>query len=293
MNPETTLREDCDRIVRESIRQVQPDAAVRRALEGKTFGGGRLLVVSVGKAAWSMAKAAAEILGGRMDGGIVITKYGHSRGAIPPLSIREAGHPVPDENSFSATREALRITEDLRPEDTVVFLLSGGGSALFESPLIEAEELRNITGQLLASGADIVEINTVRKRLSAVKGGRFAGHCAPARVYGIVLSDIIGDPLDMIASGPAYPDGSTCADALAVAEKYRLRLSERAKECLRTETPKTLSNADLNVTGSVRELCAAAAAFCRELGYEPLVLTDCLKAIPHNPPSALPGKIVL
>ena len=276
MDFQTTLREDCDRIVRESIRQVQPDAAVRRALKGKTFGGGKLFVVAVGKAAWSMAKAASEILGGRVDGGIVITKYGHSQGPIPPLSIREAGHPVPDENSFSATREALRITEDLQPEDTVVFLLSGGGSALFESPLIEAEELQDITGQLLASGADIVEMNTVRKRLSAVKGGRFAGHCAPARVFSIVLSDIIGDPLDMIASGPAYPDGSTCADALAIAEKYRLRLSEQAMECLRTETPKTLSNVETMVTGSVRELCAAAAACCRDLGYEPLILTDCL-----------------
>ena len=270
------LRRDCDRIVRAAVRQVQPDTAVRRALEGKRFGSGRLLVVAVGKAAWSMAKAASEVLDGRIDGGIVITKYGHSQGPIPPLTIRETGHPVPDSNSYSAAAEALRLTDGLKPEDTVVFLLSGGGSALFESPLIDPDELQNITGQLLASGADVVEMNTVRKRLSAVKGGRFAEHCDPARVFSVVLSDIIGDPLDMIASGPAYPDGSSCADAEAVAGKYGIQLSERAWDCLRRETPKFLSNVETVVTGSVRELCAAAANCCRELGYETQVLTDCL-----------------
>lgn len=271
-----TLRAECERIVSEAIRRVRPDAAVRRALEGKTFGSGRLITVAVGKAAWSMAGTAAEILGERMDGGIVITKYGHAQGPIPPLSVREAGHPVPDENSFSATAEALAMTGDLTAEDTVLFLLSGGGSALFESPLIQAEELRDVTDQLLASGADIVEMNTIRKRLSAVKGGRFAQHCAPARVFSIVLSDIIGDPLDSIASGPAYPDSSRCADALAIAEQYRLRLSDRALACLRQETPKTLDNVETQITGSVRELCAAAADCCRSLGYAPVILTDCL-----------------
>ena len=158
----------------------------------------------------------------------------------------------------------------------MLFLLSGGGSALFEAPVIPEDELRDITGQLLACGADIVEMNTVRKRLSGVKGGRFARHCAPARVFTVVLSDIIGDPLDMIASGPAYPDASTCADAVRIAEKYALHLSDAAWTALKTETPKTLSNTETHITGSVRELCAAAAGACRELGYEPQVLTDCL-----------------
>ena len=268
------LRADCERIVREAIRQVLPDAAVRRALEGRNFGSGRLITVAVGKAAWPMARTAAEILGERIDCGIVITKYGHALGPIPPLSIREAGHPVPDENSFAATAEALALTVGLKREDTVLFLISGRGSALFESPLVEAEELRDITGQLLASGADIVEMNTIRKRLSAVKGGRFALHCAPAQVFSIVLSDVLGDPLDSIASGPAYPDGSCCADALGIVEKYGLRLSEQAMDCLWQETPKVLDNVETQITGSVRELCAAAAACCRELGYTPLVLTD-------------------
>ena len=156
----------------------------------------------------------------------------------------------------------------------MLFLLSGGGSALFEQPLVPGEELQDITNQLLASGADIVEMNTIRKRLSAVKGGRFAQACAPAKVFSIVLSDILEDPLDMIASGPAVPDSSTCAQALAIAEKYYLNLSEQAKALLAQETPKALDNVTTQITGSVRELCTAAAKACRELGYEPILLTD-------------------
>lgn len=158
----------------------------------------------------------------------------------------------------------------------MLFLISGGGSALFESPLVPLAELEDITGQLLACGADIVEINTIRKRLSAVKGGRFALHCRPASVFSVVLSDIIGDPLDMIASGPAAPDSSTCAEALAIAQKYGLRLSDGALACLRTETPKTLPNAVSRVTGSVRALCDAAEQAAQALGYRYIRLTDCL-----------------
>ena len=155
-----------------------------------------------------------------------------------------------------------------------MFLISGGGSARFERPLVAGEELQDITKQLLACGADIVEMNTIRKRLSAVKGGRFARACAPAKVFSIVLSDILGDPLDMIASGPACPDSSTCEQAIAIAEKYELKLSDRARELLAQETPKTLDNVTTQINGSVRELCAAAAKTCRELGYEPVLLTD-------------------
>ncbi len=127
---------------------------------------------------------------------------------------------------------------------------------------------------LLACGADIVEMNTVRKRLSAVKGGRFAQACAPAKVFSIVLSDILGDPLDMIASGPAYPDSSTCAQARAVVEKYGLKLSEAALALMDQETPKVLDNVETQITGSVRELCFAAAWECSKLDYEPILLTD-------------------
>ena len=267
------LRAHADAIAAAAIRAVQPDDAVRRALEGQEFPG-RVVLVAAGKAAWQMAKAAYGCLGSRIDRGVVVTKYGHALGKIGTLTIREAGHPVPDENSFAGTQLALELVAGLAPGDTVLFLLSGGGSALFEKPLVSGAELGEITEQLLACGADIVEINTIRKRLSAVKGGRFALACAPARVFSVVLSDILGDPLDMIASGPAAADTSTCAQALAIAEKYRLRLSGRAWELLKTETPKDLKNVTTRITGSVRELCAAAAGACREMGYEPVLLTD-------------------
>lgn len=146
--------------------------------------------------------AAHKQLGDRISGGVVITKYDHAQGPIGPLTIWEAGHPVPDENSYRATQAAIEAMSGLRENDMVLFLLSGGGSALFEKPLIPPEELEDITRQLLACGADITEINILRKRFSAVKGGRFAQLCAPAHVFSIVLSDVLGDPLDMIASGP-------------------------------------------------------------------------------------------
>lgn len=269
------LHEQALDIVTASLTAVLPDRAVQRALERFTPGPGRTLLVAAGKAAWQMAHAAVAVLG-RVDGGLVVTKYGHVRGSIPGVVCCEAGHPVPDENGFAATERALELVRNLTADDTVLFLLSGGGSALLEKPLLPAAELQDITRQLLASGADIVEINCIRKRLSGVKGGRFAQACAPAQVYSIILSDIVGDPLDMIASGPAYPDSSTCAQARAIAARYGLRLSPLARELLDRETPKTLDNVTTRVTGSVRELCAAAAAQCRTLGYETVLLTDCL-----------------
>ncbi len=267
------LREEAGQIISASLQSVLPDEAVQKALERLAPQDGKILLVAAGKAAWQMANAAVKALG-KVDGGIVITKYGHVRGGIPGVECCEAGHPVPDENGFRATEKALALVDGLNPQDTVLFLLSGGGSALFEKPLISGKELQDITGQLLASGADIVEMNTVRKRLSAVKGGRFAQACAPAKVFSIVLSDIIGDPLDMIASGPAYPDSSTCGQAKAVAQKYGLLLSAEAKALLERETPKQLNNVETHITGSVRELCAAAAKECSALGYEPILLTD-------------------
>lgn len=269
-----SIREDADRIIRESILKVLPDQAVAEALRGKTFSEGRLVAAAAGKAAWQMAKAASDLLGDRIDAGVVVTKYGHVKGEIPRMLCLEAGHPVPDKNSFAATEAVLKLTGNLTEKDTVLFLLSGGGSALFEKPLIPEEELSAVTRQLLACGASIVEINTIRKRLSGVKGGKFARHCQPARIFSIVLSDVLGDPLDMIASGPAYPDSSTSREAFALAEKYGLTLSEAAKKALRAETPKVLSNAETRITGSVKELCQAAASSCRSLGYEPFILTD-------------------
>ena len=272
----TELRRDADAIVAAAIAAALPDAAVKKALEGRVFGPGKVRLVAAGKGAWQMAATASNILKDRIEAGVVVTKYGHSKGAISNFDIYEAGHPVPDQNSFDATEAALALVRDLTADDTVLFLLSGGGSALFEKPLVPAADLEDLTRQLLACGADIVEINTLRKRLSAVKGGRFAQICAPAHVVSIVLSDILGDPLDMIASGPAYPDSSTCAQARTIVKKYGLRLTPIMEQRLEEETPKALNNVETQVTGSVRQLCAAASAACRKLGYEPVVLTDCL-----------------
>ena len=268
-----SLRAHAGQIVTASLKAVLPDEAVQRALREYRSGAGRTLLVAAGKAAWQMAKAAVDTLG-RVDGGVVVTKYDHVKGDIPGVDCYEAGHPVPDANSFAATVKILEQVSGLTKDDTVLFLLSGGGSALFEQPLVPGEELQDITRQLLACGADIVEINTIRKRLSGVKGGKFAKACAPANVFSIVLSDILGDPLDMIASGPASPDNSTCEQAKAIAAKYGLKLTDQAQSLLSVETPKILDNVAIQITGSVRELCAAAAKECAALGYEPILLTD-------------------
>lgn len=269
------LRNAAEYITEKAILAVLPDEAVKRALEGREFQG-RVVLVAFGKAAWQMAKAAHDLMGSRIDRGIIITKYGHVMGPVGDFACFEAGHPVPDENSFRATERAIELVRPLGVEDTVILLLSGGGSALFEKPLISGEELKDITNQLLKSGASITEMNTIRKRLSQVKGGSFAQICSPAKVFSIVLSDIIGDPLDMIASGPAYPDSTTCAEAFAIAEKYGLTLSQEAKDALGREKPKELGNVETVITGSVRELVAAAEAACRELGYQTTILTDTL-----------------
>lgn len=271
-----TMNDIAKKIMDAALADAMPNAAVKKALKEINFGNGKLVVVAAGKAAWEMGKAAADVLAGRFDAGIIITKYEHSHGSIEGFEIYEAGHPVPDENSYKATSRALALIENLGADDKVLFLLSGGGSALFEKPLVPEQEMADITKQLLASGAGIVEMNTIRKRLSAVKGGRFALACAPAHVYTVVLSDVIGDPLDMIASGPAYPDSSTCDQAASIIDKYKIRLSADAGELIKKETPKELSNVTTFVTGSVKQLCASAAKTAAELGYEPVFLTASL-----------------
>ena len=244
-----TLRQDAQTIIDRALADAMPDSAVRRALEHFHRPSGRLVLIAAGKAAWQMAKAAYDVLGTDVSCGAVITKYDHVKGAIGTLELFEAGHPVPDENSYRATARALELVSDLTENDTVLFLLSGGGSALFESPLIPAEEMADVTKQLLACGADITQINTIRKRLSGVKGGRFAQLCAPAHVYAILLSDVIGDPPDMIASGPAYPDSTTTAQAMALVSRYGLTLSPQALDLLEQEPPKVLDNVTTVITG--------------------------------------------
>ncbi|MBQ3476928.1 MAG: DUF4147 domain-containing protein [Clostridia bacterium] len=271
--PETPdLRGDAHRIINRALRDALPDRSVKQALSRLSLPE-HVTLVAVGKAAWVMAKAAMEFLGGRVTRGVVITKYDHAQGPLPGLVVFEAGHTVPDDHSYRATRAAIDLVKPLGAGDTVLFLVSGGGSALFEQPLCSPEELQDVTRQLLACGADITEINAIRKRLSAVKGGRFAELCAPARVVSVILSDVLGDRLDAIASGPAVPDACSVDMARRIAAKYRLRLSDRAQALLGRETPKALDNVENHVIGSVRQLCASAEEAAAELGYRTQVLT--------------------
>lgn len=277
------LREDAMKAALEAIDAVLPENAVRKALESDPFKervnlGGKIVLVAIGKAAWRMAKAAVDSLGGLVTDGAVITKYGHSMGEVRGIEIFEAGHPVPDENTLSGTERALQKIRGLSERDTVLFLVSGGGSALFEKPKegVTLEDIADVTGQLLASGADIVEINMIRKRLSAVKGGRFARLAEKTHVFSVVLSDVLGDRLDSIASGPAHPDATTVNDALRVVEKYGLSLRPQLLDALREETPKELSNVTTVVTGSVKALCKAATEAAGKLGYKTLLLSTTL-----------------
>ncbi|MBR2048162.1 MAG: DUF4147 domain-containing protein [Oscillospiraceae bacterium] len=285
-----TLRDHAEQIARGAIRAVCPDEAVRRALGNVTLTG-RVYLVAAGKAAWQMAAAAVNALPVSLTRGIVVTKYDHVMGPLPSIECFEAGHPVPDENSYRGTQAVLDMTEHLDPEDTVLFLLSGGGSALFEKPLVAPERLEAITRTMLAGGADIVQINSLRKRLSAVKGGRFALWCQPARVESIILSDILGDPVDMIASGPAAADPVTADQAQAIAAKYGVDRDPQVKELLAVETPKEVPNVHTQVIGSVRELCLAAEREARALGYEPVFLTDRLDCEASDAGRMLAGKV--
>ncbi len=261
------LRKDAKTIINYAINAVLPDSAVRKALKSFVMPEGRLILISVGKAAWQMAKTALETIPD-IDEGIVITKYEHVKGELKNILCYEAGHPVTDENGLLATEKALEMVKGLKKEDTVLFLLSGGASALFEAPLVTFSEYQEINRELLNCGADIKEINTIRKRLSKVKGGKFALACKPANVFNIFLSDIIDDSMDMIGSGPTYPDSSTSAEALSIVEKYHLSFSDYAFQLLHKETVKNLDNIESHVSGSVRELCKAAAEICEQLGYD-------------------------
>ena len=268
---------DAKKIISDSIAAVLPDEAVHRALTGRTFSG-QVVLVAIGKAGWRMAQAAHSALGSAISRGVVITKYGHSEGAIGNLEIIEAGHPVPDENAVRGARRALKLVAGLSAEDTVLFFISGGGSALFELPAdgVSLDDIADLTRQLLACGADITEINAIRKHLSRVKGGRFAQACAPANVLSVILSDVLGDPIDAIASGPAAADHSTCEDVRRIIDKYSLSVPAHILPVLAAETPKRLDRVETVITGNVTALCAAAARSAQALGYQPLVLTTTL-----------------
>lgn len=267
------LRQDAMQITLMAIGESKPASAVKKAIETMQLCGD-VYLVSVGKAAWQMANTAVQTLKHPIKQGIVLTKYGHVEGNIPGVLCLEAGHPVPDENSVRGTQKILEMTQNLKLSDTVLFLLSGGGSALFEKPLISLEQLKEVTDRMLRGGMDITQMNTIRKRLSAVKGGRFANWCAPARVETVILSDVLGDAMDMIASGPTVADPATSAEAMDLAKQYDLLISPEIAACIGRETPKAVSNVQNRIIGSVRQLCDAAVEKAKYLGYETVFLTD-------------------
>jgi len=290
---------------RAALAAVEPAAAVRRALrrEGDTlFVAGRrydlsayrrLFVVGGGKAAAPMAAATAALLGDRLAGGLVITKYGHTlkdeaRLVPDQIQLLEAGHPVPDEAGLRGAERLAALLDGAQADDLVICLISGGGSALLTLPQpgIGLDDLRGLTDALLRCGATIVEINAVRKHLSRLKGGGLARLAAPATVIALILSDVVGDPLDVIASGPTSPDPTTFADAWAILERYDLITSlprpivEHLQAGLAGRVPETPKPGDPLfghvhnvVIGSNALAAQAAVARARELGFATLLLS--------------------
>jgi len=222
----------------------------------------RLIAVGIGKASYSMALAVEEALGDLLAAGIIITKYGHASDGLQLFRVFEAGHPIPDRNGQHGTEEIIKLVENADESTLVVTLISGGGSALLVSPSegILLEEKQEVTSLLLRAGADIGEMNTVRKHLSKVKGGRLAEIIFPAAIVSLILSDVIGDRLDVIASGPTVPDPTTYAEALGVLKKYGLletvpsaiaHLLELGDRGILAETPKPYDPVFRNVTNTV------------------------------------------
>ena len=266
-----TLFDHAKAIYEYAIGECMPKRSVENALASFTLPKGKLILVSIGKAGWEMANSAYDILGERINCGVVITKYDHSKGKIGNLEIYEASHPVVDKAGIDATKRALEITENLSKDDTVLFLISGGGSALFEDVFCPLEKMQGLTQALLKSGASINEMNAIRKHISNVKGGKFANHIYPASVYAVALSDVIGDDLSTIASGPACVDTTTVSECLEILDKYKIELDGEMLSLIKRETPKEIKNAHHIISGSVRELCEYAKDKAIELGYHAVV----------------------
>ena len=245
---------------------------------------GRLLVIGAGKASAEMARVVELHWSGPLRG-LVVTRYGHAA-PCRHIEIVEAGHPVPDAAGEAAARRMLELTRGLQAEDTVLCLLSGGGSALLPLPLdgITLEHKQALSRALLKSGASISEINCVRRHLSAIKGGRLAAHCHPARVVTLLISDVPGDnPVD-IASGPTVGDASTCADALAIVRRYGIELPEPARAVLESGVGESIKPDDARLQGNLVQLVAtpymalqAAAQVAQDAGVMPYILGDAIE----------------
>ena len=281
-----------------AIKAVDPYNAVVSQKEKiqKTYEEGnfnRVLVIGFGKASPSMVKAVEDNFSNLITEGIAITKYGHiKRNLKSPIKVYEAGHPLPDENGLKATEKIINLLSSTDEKTMVLCLVSGGGSSLLVAPLdeIDLESKKEINSLLLRSGAEIEEINIVRKHLSKVKGGRLAELAYPARVLSLIISDVIGDRIDVIASGPTAPDPSTYEDAIEVLKKYNLlkRIPQNIKEALEKgrkglipETPKRKNNifekVENIIVGSNRIALLSAKKKAEEMGFETEILTFELK----------------
>lgn len=290
MKNETVLKE----LFWTGIRAVDPYAAVKEYLkkireEIETDEYQKVIVIGFGKAAYTMAKAVEEEWGDLINAGLAITKYGHG-GKLNRIKVTEAGHPLPDENGVKGTEEIINLIETNVSEKTLILcLISGGGSALLVAPYegITLAEKQTVTQLLLKAGADITELNAVRKHLSRVKGGRLAERAYPSRLIALILSDVIGDPLEVIASGPTAPDETTYEDALTVLRKFNLiphtppqviELLEKGKQGLLPETLKKENPIFKHVTnmiiGNNRKALNAIKAKAFELGLRPQIISS-------------------
>lgn len=256
-----------------------PEVCVAQHLPAKPKG--RTIVVGAGKAAAAMARAVEDNYDGDVEG-VVVTRYGHGV-AINKIEVIEASHPVPDQAGLDASRRILETVSGLTEDDMVLCLISGGGSALLSLPAdgITLEDKATFTDQLLRSGATITEMNCVRKHLSAVKGGRLAMACHPAKVVSLIISDVPGDDLSSIASGATTPDPSTYADALAVIEKYNIDAPTAIVSLLNAapdETPKPgdprFDSVENILVATPQMSLEAAAKVALEAGYTPMILSD-------------------
>ncbi|MDO5734410.1 MAG: DUF4147 domain-containing protein [Eubacteriales bacterium] len=262
-----------EKVIRGVLAAAAPGVLLKEALQELELAPS-YTVLAIGKAAWTMAEAALDALGSRVKAGFIITKDGHSKGLLPPFEIIEAAHPILDQRSLNAGAKLYDLAAGLSADEHLLCLISGGGSALFEHSLLSLDELAEINRQLLASGASIEEINSIRKRLSELKGGRFAALCAPAKIQSILLSDVLGDEPGEIASGPTVVDRGSYDFALSVVERYQIQLSEEAKTLLARELPEELTNVETKLIGSVALLCRRAVEILSAEGYTCLMLSE-------------------
>jgi len=245
---------------------------------------GKLIVIGAGKPSAKMAQVVEEILGKHITGGLVVTKYGHAL-PLQRIQLIEAGHPIPDAVGGRAVQQTRQLVSGLTSEDVVLVLISGGGSALWPAPAegITLEEKQEVTSLLLRAGATIRETNAVRKHLSDMKGGQLARWAAPAHVVSLIISDVIGDALDFIASGPTAPDTTSFSDAFAIIQKYGLQVpaavSERLQNGARGQIPETpkpgdpvFKNVANHIIANNQLLIDAAAGKAREMNFNTLVL---------------------